>query len=208
MKYSKKIVLDFDDTIVKSSEEIIRQLNNKYNLNRNINDLKDWGYKSIYANLSKEEVLNIYDSESFFQNVKYNDCFLDFKEKYIDSGLYYPIICSKGKEQNLKYKEEFCLKLFNNNVDFIGMKFSDKNYGLNKSQYDFTNTYFVVDDNTQALLSLSSPKKILLKNYREQVWNKTPINEENIYVVNSFKDIIDMCDFDEEIKRKGISIIL
>lgn len=197
--------MDFDDTIVKSSEEIIRQLNKKYKLERTISDLKDWGYKSIYSKLTQNEVLDMYDSTDFFAHVKFNDYFLEFKEKFLDTGVYYPIICSKGRKLNLNYKRQFCDMLFQEiKYDYIGIEFEDNNCHLDKSKYDFSNTYFAIDDNTKALLSLSSPKKILLKNNREQIWNYNPINQENLYIVNNFKDIIKMCEFDENLEEKGI----
>ena len=58
LKEKRKVVFDFDDTLVKSSEEIIRQINNKYNLNKTIDDLTDWNYSSIYKELKETEVIN------------------------------------------------------------------------------------------------------------------------------------------------------
>ena len=63
----QKIVLDFDDTLVKSSEQIIQMLNQRHNLNKTIKDLTDWGYSSIYPQITNQEVTELYSSKDFFE---------------------------------------------------------------------------------------------------------------------------------------------
>ena len=210
MKLEKqKIVLDFDDTLVKSSEQIIAMLNQKYNLNKTIENLTDWGYTSIYPNISAKEVTELYSSEKFFEEVKWNEgaklFLLEFKNDYNF------IICSKGSKQNLYLKNLFLTKWFNQleikNWEFKGIETNDdSDYKLNKSVIDFSDCIFSIDDNVNALLSINTPKKILLKNYSEYYWNETPVNREEVYVINSFYDLIEMCKFDKKLREEGIYI--
>lgn len=199
------IVLDFDDTLVKSSEQIIRMINRKYGTNKTINDLSDWGYKSINGNVGQQEVLEMFGSDTFFDEVELNDYvqeFLDFaKDKYRI------IICSKGDEANLTRKEKFCREKIAEDIIFEGLLFNDaSNPLLDKSDIDFSSVLFAVDDNTTAVCSLNAPFKFLIKNYREIYWNKTPKNDTNTYIVQSFKDVLDFCKFDEKLKAKGVII--
>ena len=210
MKLEKqKIVLDFDDTLVKSSEQIIQMLNQKYNLNKTIEDLKDWGYSSIYPNITSQEVTELYASEEFFKKVSWNEgarlFLLEFKKHYNY------IVCSKGSKKNLKLKKDFLIEWFDNlgikDWEFIGLETNDDtDYNLNKSMVNFSDCLFALDDNVNALLSINTPKKILIKNYAEYYWNKTPINREDVYVINNFYDLIEICKFDIKLRNEGIYI--
>ena len=40
----------------------------------------DWGYKSIYRNLTKEQVSEIYESEEFWSTVKPNETLMEVLE--------------------------------------------------------------------------------------------------------------------------------
>lgn len=211
MNFSKrKIVLDFDDTLFKSSERVIDILNKKYHLHKTIDDLSDWGYKSIYPQITDEMVTEIYGSKEFFDIkttlLKYlNTGILDFLE--YASKKYQIVICTKGDENNLKNKKEFCDFIscyLGRDYEFIGIRTdeSTEGYKLDKSMYDFSDCLFAVDDNTNALESLNVPVKFLIKNGRETYWNKTPINS-NIYVINTFEEMLEICQFDEQLRDKG-----
>lgn len=210
MKLEKqKIVLDFDDTLVKSSEQIIQMLNQRYNLNKTIEDLKDWGYSSIYSNITSQEVTDLYASEEFFEKVNWNEGVIIFLLEF--KKYYNYIICSKGSKKNLKLKKEFLTKWFDKfNIkdwEFIGLETNDDtDYNLNKSAIDFSNCLFAIDDNVNALLSINTPKKILIKNYAEYYWNETPINKEDVYIINNFYELIEMCKFDIKLRNEGIYI--
>ena len=210
MKLEKqKIVLDFDDTLVKSSEQIIQMLNQKYNLNKTIKDLKDWGYSSIYPQITSQEVTELYADKEFFKNISWNNGVKQFLSKFKKD--YNFIICSKGSKQNLYFKHLFLIaqyeKMNITDWEFIGLETNDDtDCNLNKSIVDFSDCLFAVDDNVSALLSINAPKKVLIKNYAGYYWNKTPINREDTYVINDFNDLIEMCDFDKKLRNEGIRI--
>ena len=61
MNYERqKILIDIDDTLLKSSIEIIRELNTKNNTYKFLNDLKDYGYRSIDKNITQKEIKENY----------------------------------------------------------------------------------------------------------------------------------------------------
>lgn len=210
MKLEKqKIVLDFDDTLVKSSEQIIHMLNQKHNLNKTIKDLTVWNYASIYPQITNQEITELYADAEFFKNVNWNNGVKRFLAKFKNN--YKFVICSKGGKQNLHFKHLFLITQFEEmNItdwEFIGLETNDdSDYNLNKSMVDLSDCLFAVDDNINALLSINTPKKILLKNYAEYYWNETPINREDVYVINTFDELTEMCNFDIKLRNEGIYI--
>lgn len=208
MKNSKhKIVLDFDDTIVKSSEQIIAMLNKKYNLHKTMDDLTDWNYGSIYSNITDQEVTDLYSSSEFFNQVKPNTGVINFLVEFRYDYQY--VVCTKGSIQNLKRKKQFLTTFFSflniRDWEFIGLPITnDAEHNLNKSVVDLSDCLFCVDDNIEALLSMNAPKKILIKNYRDFSWNEVPVNREDVYVINDFNDLIEMCRFDMKLRNEGI----
>lgn len=198
----QKILIDIDDTFLKSSEEIIRQLNNKNGTSKTIDDLVDYGYRSIDNNITQEEINQMYASNEFFQNVDFNDGAIEFIVKY--SKIFDIIFVSYGTEENLLKKAVLLNELvyaYNlNNIFFASFEIGR----ANKSEILLNNVYLAIDNHSKHLNELNAPKKILLKNFKEVNWNKTPINDEYTYIVNSFSDIDQMIEFDLQLKNMGV----
>ena len=68
-----------------------------------------------------------------------------------------------------------------------------------------SNVYIAIDNHAEHLEQLNSPKKVLFKNGQDVTWNKVPINSD-WYVVDNFKDIETMIDFDLMLKEENIWI--
>ena len=198
----QKILIDIDDTLLKSSEEIIRQLNHKNSTHKTINDLIDYQYRSIDENITQEDINNMYASEEFFNHVNFNDGAIDFIIKY--SHIFDIVFISYGTEENLLRKinllSNMAIRCQLNNVFFVTCEIGR----ANKNEVLLDNVYLAIDNHAGHLSELNAPKKILLKNFQEVDWNETPINDENTYVANSFKDIEDMIDFDLKLKNMGV----
>ena len=65
-----KVYIDADDTILDSSVAIIDILNKKNNTNKTIHDLRDWNYRDIDGTMNGDKILELYESEEFFNTVK------------------------------------------------------------------------------------------------------------------------------------------
>jgi hypothetical protein len=198
----QQILIDIDDTFLKSSEEIIRQLNKKNNTYKTINDLRDYQYRSIDENITQEDINRMYASEEFFNNVNFNDGAIDFIVKY--SKIFDIVFISYGTEENLLRK----VKLLNDfvqqyNLDHIFFA-SCETGKSNKREVLLDNIYLAIDNHSGHLEEMQSPKKILLKNFIDVEWNQAPTNDESTYVVNSFHDIDVMIEFDLKLKDMGI----
>lgn len=199
---NQKILIDIDDTLLKSSEEIIRQLNNKNGTSKTINDLTDYKYRSIDENITQEEINQMYASDDFFANVAFNDGAIEFIIKY--SKIFDIIFVSYGTSDNLLKKvnmlNNFVLYYNLDNIFFASFEIGK----ANKSDILLDNIYLAIDNHSEHLDELNAPKKILLKNFKETDWNKTPINNEYTYVANSFNDIDEMIEFDLKLKNMGV----
>lgn len=198
----QKILIDIDDTFLKSSEEIIRQLNNKNDTSKTINDLTDYKYRSIDNNITQEEINNMYSSDEFFNNVAFNDGAIEFINKY--SKIFDIVFISYGTQNNLNKKVDLLFDIVNiyniDNVYFAACEIGR----ANKSEILLDHVYLAIDNHSEHLAELNAPKKILLKNFKEVDWNQTPINDEITYIANSFNDIDKMIEFDLQLKNMGV----
>ena len=183
------IYLDADDTILKSSEAVIKILNSRYGLNKTYEDMTDWEYKSIYPKMTNKMVEEIYSSDEFFDIVEFDEKFIKFYENNKKHCNFY--IVTKGDEDNLSRKEKKIRELMGDDVKFYGL-ISNGNY--DKSGIDMKNG-IQVDDRTDCLTSSNAVIKILLTHSKELPWNETPINEENFYVMPGWEEAGETLEF-------------
>ena len=206
MNYERqKILIDIDDTLLKSSIEIIRELNTKNNTYKFLNDLKDYGYKSIDKNITQKEIKEMYGSDIFWENERFSSYAIDFIKKY--EKIFDIVFVSYGDCENLNKKQAFISDMIIcngfNNVSFIGC---DNTVAEgNKSKVLLSNVYLAIDNHSGHLEELNAPKKVLFKNFQDVYWNQVPVNSD-WYVVNDFKEIEEMIDFDLMLKEKNILI--
>lgn len=197
MNYNKpklKLFVDADDTILLSSEAIIQILNSKYNIvpAKTIEDLKDWHYRSIVKGLTLRDVMDLYESNDFFEKVCLDDDFVEFYTQHIyDIDLK---IVTVGSPLNLDKKENF----FKMNLDgarLIGIEAQYYNefgeetpVSHDKSCVDMRDG-IQIDDRIDCLRSSNAKLKILLKP-REYHWNDITAyaNIDNLYVVKNWKE--------------------
>ena len=193
-KHKIKLFIDADDTILKSSETTIDILNKKFNIipPKTFDDIHDWGYRSIYGQCTDEIINDIYDSDEFFEQVEMYEDFLNFYNSHENDFEWY--IVTKGHEKNIKNKEKY-FKKYLPKAKVIGCKFksyNDKEY--DKSHIDMS--YGIqIDDRTDCLMGTNSDTKILFKNKTEGYWNQINSANEDMYIANEWKEIIDILEF-------------
>lgn len=183
-----KIFLDCDDTIMNSSECIIGLLNKKNGTNKTIKDLKDFHYRSIDKTLTDEDVIKLFESDEFWNSVDYNNSFLEIKD-FIDSNFDVEVV-SCGTELNLKKKKE---KLKPLGYKFTGILIKDDS-NLCKKCIDMQNG-IQIDDNMSSMSNTNAAIKILFQNNNDFTWNKPKPNADNLYVVQTWKEIFRVLEF-------------
>lgn len=192
------LYIDADDTIMLSSVAVIDILNEKYNITpkKTIDDLKDWGYRSIYGHLSKEEKDAIYESDEFYDKVKIDPDFLNFykaNHKFFDF-----VIVTKGTAINIKKKQKFLKSVLGNGFDYIGMSIDVNETDLSK-KFDKSSVNMKhgiqIDDRTDALAKTNAPIKILYRHNTDMTWNRDYDGINNLYAANTWKEIIEILLF-------------
>ena len=189
-----KLFLDADDTILKSSKTVVDIINKKFNISppKTEKDVKDWKYRSIYHQCTNEIINEIYDSDEFFENVTLDPDFKNFYLEYEECFEWY--IVTKGHKQNLKHKKTFFEKHLPK-ATLICCEFISKN----NERYDKSHVnmeYGIqIDDRTDCLTGTNANVKILMKNNKDVVWNKTDRISEFFYITNEWKEIIEILKF-------------
>lgn len=177
-----KVFLDADDTILESSKTVIDILNREYGGSKTIQDLKDWNYKTVCWQCTKDKVIDIYDSDEFFDNVKLSEEFINVYNKYMDDFDFY--IVTKGTFKNLTKKKQFFKKHLPK-VTFIDCPMYEEDF----SKKDVNMNGGIQIDDRYDCLDTNAPCKILLKNNLDLPWNNYKGGYDNVYIVNDWKEI-------------------
>lgn len=182
----QKILIDIDDTLLKSPD-----------------DLVNYEYRFEEKNTTQKEINQMYQSDDSLANIDFNDGAIDFILKY--SKQFDIVFVSYGTELNLMKKLAILNDIFSYRYQLKNIYFAAFETGkANKSEILLDNIYIAIDSHSKHLAELNAPKKILLKNFQETKDNITPINDEYIYIANSFKDINEMITFDLKLKDMGV----
>ena len=200
-----KVFLDVDDTILKSSEAIIKILNEKYKIRpqKNIGHLRDWNYKSICRDVTLDDIEEIFKSDQFFDIVEIDNDFLEFYKN--NQNMIDFVFLTKGTPENLKKKEDYLKSVLGSEIEYIGLPFKivceedECNCKLDLKNYKKSSINMrhciQIDDRVECLEDTNAPIKILYKKYSDHYQNRDYLNISNLYVVNSWQEIIQILEF-------------
>ena len=189
-----KLFIDADDTILESSKAFINIVNQQDNVtpHKTYEELRDWKYRSLFPYMTNERIFKIYDSEEFFNIVKINSDFENFYLKH-ENDFEWNIV-TKGHKSNIEHKQKYCKKHLPK-AKVVGCRFdSMEEQNFDKSHIDMD--YGIqIDDRTDCLTGSNANIKILFKNNRDFYWNRTEMTSEPLYIMNSWKEIIETLEF-------------
>ena len=189
-----RLFIDADDTILESSKAFIDIINRQDNINppKTYEELQDWRYQSLFPYMTTKRVVEIYDSEEFFNIVKVNPDFESFYLKHENDFEWY--IVTKGYKTNIEHKQKYFKKHLPK-ANVVGCRFCSKEeQNFDKSHIDMD--YGIqIDDRTDCLIGSNANIKILFKNTRDFYWNRTDMSNEPLYIMNSWKEIIETLEF-------------
>lgn len=189
------IYLDFDNTIVESNKRIIEMLNDKYNMDKTEDDLKDYNYSSIYP-ITEKEKNQMFESDNFYNGLEFKSGVLDVLNKYYQ--IYNIVIISMGTRENLRKKKEW---LFNNMPDNLDFNFIGSNENI-RNEINMSGA-IQIDDNSDCLKT-NATLKILYKNFHNFPWQKPDINADEFMMVNTWGEIDSILGFYEEYDCKTL----
>ena len=148
--------------MVDSIKAVLNQLNERYNTTYETKDCNTWNMKNLFPNLNEIELLEIFDSERFFEEVEmYNGVY-----KFINKHLDITTVVSKGLSMNLYLKEKWIQKHFQF-IKFIGLDGTI----MDKSMVDMGLKALHIDDNQDNLFSTTAEYKLLYENVPNTDWN-------------------------------------
>lgn len=197
----QKIYWDVDDVVLNTTETMIELINQKYRLPlglkpRTREEVKDWGFKSIFAPMTKEQKIELFESNEFWNMVSIKPEFYNIVKSGVLNN-YDNVFVTKGSIYNLIKKKEFLydevdIKDVLKNFSYIGIS-----EGEDKAVIDMTNG-IQIDDNYSNLKNTKAKIKILIKNYVESTFNNsygTIDAPDNLYNVNSLNEVLDILKF-------------
>ena len=159
--------------------------------------------QNVKLPITKEFILNIAETGEFWSKVTFKEDFYCLFMNMIHK--YHIYFITNGTQKNLIAKENWlsdnlCLETNKNLIqyDFIGLSPNTdksveidkiiKNIYLETSVFPFT---IQVDDKYSNLHSRTGDLKILLKNNRETDYNQAEGGREDLYVMNTLKEVSD-----------------
>ena len=176
-----KIFVDFDDTLAMSSVTVVQYLNERYGLNKAVNDVHDWCYRSIYRHMTPKMVEDIYAGDYFWENVNLFHNAVDILRGHEVT------ICSCGCSENLRRKAQFLSeRSLGYGMAFISTE-GGKKSGKDKCEFDMAGA-IQIDDRVDSLIYTNAAVKILFKNGNNHTWQNIPSGA-NIYVVDTWEEI-------------------
>lgn len=153
--------------------------------------MHDWGYRSIYKNITAEDVTALYESDEFFNMVEFDQSFLNFYKQHKDKVEI--VVVTKGTDVNLEKKEVLIKKVLGKSVQFVGLKFKYDVDGNVVREYNKKTVNMrhgiQIDDRTDSLRDTNANIKILINNDRVQTWNQHYENINNLYVTRNWDEI-------------------
>lgn len=201
------IFWDLDDVVFNSTEVVVNIINKNFREPnhlppRSIQDVKDWGYKSIYAPLTQNQVHEIFKSQQFWDSIQVKQDFLNLAKSGVLSRYNNVIVTAGVNETFTKKKALLQRTLEDNNLsydkifsDFFGIT---DIHNFDKSVVDMRDG-IQIDDAYFNLIDTNARCKILLKNYMETVSNNSfgDYKEilDNLYEVNNFAEIHQILEF-------------
>lgn len=187
-----RLYVDLDDTVLDSSEAVIEILNKKHGMNKTINDLKDWNFRSIYHNMTSEMVVSIFDSDEFFDTVKINGEFADFYKKH--AGDFKFVFVSKGYKANIDKKRALIEDKFPGSEFIPCLFYPGVDCDYDKSHIDMRGG-IQIDDRFDCLCKTNASCKILIDNGRDLKWSRQTKTIDGLYKARGWKDAGEILEY-------------
>lgn len=168
------IYLDYDCTMVNSIKAVLNQLNERYNTAYIASDCTTWNFNNLFPTLTECELLEIFDSERFFEEVEFYEGMWEFINRNHDKIT----IVTCGLAMNLYRKEQWIRKFFPN-IKFIGID----SVVMDKSSVKMGKNSIHIDDNQENLRSTDAEYKVMFVNVEDASWNDKWTAEKGRYAM-------------------------
>lgn len=183
------LYIDFDNSIVNSTKELVRLLNKKFNTNKNWLDVREYNCTDVFPNVKRENIIEAFDNKDFFTELQFFPNVLSTLETFKNDFNY--VIVTIGTKDNLSHKKTFLRDNFPLNYDFYGIEKLD----MGKGCLDMSDG-IIIDDHIDNLRTSNARFKLLYKgdydtSWNCQNWNKSGRRNEGFIEVRNWNDVRD-----------------
>lgn len=150
------IYIDFDDTITRSVENVVRIINKRYNKNVNWRDIQEWDFSDVYPDIPIKEIVKVFGEQEFFDTLRLQPHALFVLSRFSRNNTV--TIVSKVDMKAMTRKGEWIKEHIQNlgiDVSFVGIPL-----GASKGNIDMSDG-IMIDDNVQFLKETNAKYKIL-----------------------------------------------
>lgn len=175
-----KIFCDFDNTLVDTNMAFIECANDKFGINKTVDDIVSFDLSKLSPNMTREMVDSVFESDDFFNRLAEFNGALDILPKHEVH------LCTIGSKKNLNKKDRW----LKNKGLYWNHAFLDSSMGFSgKSKYLFDMRDAIqIDDLYSALKYTNASFKILFRNYKDREWN-TVDSCSDVYIVDEWGEI-------------------
>ena len=171
----KKLILDFDNTIVNTTKAMIRSMNpfikdSSKKVDENSPSYY-WSFKDLFPETHMRYIDILFNSELLFDNMELYSNVRNVLEDLHEKGVMI-YVCSIGSYKNIKLKLDYLHK----HLPFVEViPIAQNNIAMDKAIINMENAVFL-DDNVDCLNSSNADVKILYKHdnfttEKNRVWN-------------------------------------
>lgn len=171
----KKLILDFDNTIVNTTRAMIRSMNPYIkDVDKKVDENKVayyWSFEDLFPKTHLRYVDILFNSQHLFDNLELFPNVFNVLEDLHKKGVHI-YICTIGSYKNIKLK----LDWLHENLPFVDViPIAQNNIVMDKAIINMENSVFI-DDNTDCLNSSNADIKIVYRHdgymtQRNNVWN-------------------------------------
>ena len=180
----KKLILDFDNTIVNTTKAMIRSMNPFIkDSSKKVDENSPsyfWSFKDLFPETHMRYIDILFNSELLFSNMELFPNVYNVLEDLHNKGVQI-YVCTIGSYKNIKLKLDY----LHSHLPFVEViPIAQNNIVMDKAIINMQNCVFI-DDNTDCLNSSNADVKLL---YRNDNFTTEKNNVWNGYVSTSWED--------------------
>ena len=172
-KNKLNLFIDFDNTIVDTTDAAVKIYNNYFNTNINSLDIENYSMEP-FISLNEKERSDLFCKDSLYEILKPFDNVHNILKNLRDSNLFNKIyLVTNCSAKSIPHKIKW---LKDNNFDnlFDGKLYLDVNQGYNKSMINMSNSILIDDHRENHLTSNAKYKLSFQYDKRKQNWGPEP----------------------------------
>lgn len=172
-----RVIFDMDDVLVNLVETWIKEINDKWERNVTINDIREWDITRPFPGIKKEDIFGFLSCSWFWERVTPREYAVEYLKKFNEEHEIY--IATYAYTKTIDAKINHCL--------FKYFPFLHEHHIITIKNKSLLDCDWFVDDNPENLKD-SRAKRILI----DRPWNRSYIPTHYDYRRNNLKEVYDL----------------